>query len=516
MTEANSGNGWANFQMTPSLLCETLGPKLYRNKAACLYEIWRNASEASMADSAEWDPTKAQVEIWLIYNHPLAPKCWALVIKDNGCGFTDPRIKEFCQIGPRKTVGKRRVVRHGGGSQNRIGKFALFGLNKHTRDGAEDEGFYILTRTSSAGSVSMVEITPRKVVENTAVPREIGPDATELERYKNLKGSFSLIVVPNSVFTTVDEVRETLKWRLPRKQNLAIKTFVNGELLVAPPLANIKIEAGPIEAHLGRPKVAHRGEGIWLCDAKSGLRCALASKLDVPYPFGRPDIIGDIFVDITPGLLAHQDTARGSLDDRFLNDEDGSHEWANICTILETKIAPEARKILGDDDVIDPDNPHHKILYEFADMFRSCWGEARASGGDLTEPDPNKPKPPPKPPNPPPPPPPPGPPGPPPPPGPGKGRIRGIGIKIGSEEYYFQVIPSLDPLIYAEIGVKGRAICINPKYAVSLSIKAADAEHKLERILDAVARYHSPSDTEAAHKQATQLRDELERSKGRK
>jgi len=498
------------FRTSPLFYVDTMARKLYRNKVNCLRELWRNGALACMLDGVVWDPTNAQVEIWLVYNHPLAPKCWALIIKDCGSGFTVPRVKQYLEIGPQEVDTKHRPACHCGGSQNRIGKFAGLGLNKRCRDRKSmTEGFYILTRTSSSGPVTMVEITPQVIADQNPKPVYINPDATELASYKNIKGSFTIIVIPNAVFTSADEIRETLKWCLPRKKNLAIKTFVDGVLLEAPPLANIKIDAGPFEAHLGRPKVTQaKSTGIWLCDAASGLRCALASGLVgyLPYPLARPDLEGDIFI---PGLLARQDTSRTTLDDAYLNDEDETHEWEKICAVLEAKIAPEARKLLGDDDVVDPANPANKTLYYLTDWMRDCWGEVETHGGDLTEPDPNKPKPkpkskpgqiplPPKPPG---------------PPGTSNGRVRGIGRKIGDEDYYFQVMSTQDPMLYAEVGIKGKVIFINPSYAIVLNHAKMDMEHKLECILGAVARYRFPNSAEDAYRYAAQLRQEMESCK---
>lgn len=501
-----SGKKWG-FKVHPELVAGTLSSKLYRDKGASLAEPVRNGWCACMSDPSNWDATSAHVEVWLVYNHPLAPKKYALVIMDRGSGFTEPRIKEFCDIGGTPSAGK-----HGGASQNGIGRFALFALNQRVAEKDYDEGFTIMTRTSSSGPVTMVEITPNKISRNEVEDHTIGPDASELWRYSNIVGSFTVIVVPNAVFSDESEIREVLKWRIPRIPG--VKVYVNGKLLEPPPLGNIKIAAGAIVAHLSRPKVANVDEGIWLTDAKSGLRCAKASDLgsSIPYPLGRHDLTGDIMI---PGLLKHQNTSRSCLNDRFLR----SKAWSDLFDILNLKIVPEAQKMLGEDDVISDADPTHRILYEFADLFRAAWGPSTVQGGDiLTGQNPARPPRPPKRPvtpgvNP--------PPGNHQPPGGvpghggnggngGSGRPRAIGIKIGPDEFYFQTYPSGDKLVFAEVGMKGKAICINPNYSLSPTNKFAEREHKLGRVFDAVARWRFPNETAAAHRLSTQFREELE------
>ena len=495
------------FSIHPELLSGTLSDKMYSDKGACLAEPVRNGWCACMPDPSNWDATNAYVEVWLVYNHPLAPKKYTLVIMDRGSGFTEPRIKEFCEMG-RKSTGK-----HGGASQNGIGRFALFALNQRAVDKVYDEGFTILTRTSSRGPVTMAEITSNKIFRNEVVGRAIGPDASELWRYKDIEGSFTVIVVPNSVFSDENEIREALKWRIPRVPGA--KLYVNGKLMEPPPLGNIKIAAGPIVAHLSKPKVTTFDDGIWLTDLHSGLRCAPAFKLGnyVPYPLGRHDVHGDIMI---PDLLNHQDTTRSTLSDRFLR----SKAWSNIFDILSLKVVPEAQKMLGEDDVINNSDPSHRMLYEFADLFRAAWGSSTIQGGDILTTPPTRPPRTTRIPRPPTPPGTPGPSGPPTPPGTpgpaGNGRPRAIGIKIGQDEFYFQIYPSADKLVYAEVGMKGRAICINPNYSLAPNNKHAEREHKLSRVFDAVARWRLPNTTADAHRLATQLREELENAIAKK
>ena len=479
------------FQMSAQFVADMLGADLYRDTGACLWELVRNGACACMPDSRKWSPEKVRVEVSLDDRHPLAavPGTKTLVVVDHGCGFTKPNLEAFFMIGP-----EGDGTNHRGAAQKRIGKFAAFALNRAVAERNYGSGFYILSRTSSTGDVLFLEVTPDSVSKNQTSSRYLSADSAELGGYRNVQGSFTALVVPNVVFETTEQVRNALRWYLPRKQNHAISVTVGRQKLAAPELCTTTGWFGEIEAFLGRRKAQDGEGGIWLADAVTSLRCAHAPAMGVhlPYPLGRPDLEGDIFI---PGLLENQGTDRSGLRPQFLR----SKAWKErIFPVLQLKVAPLATQLLGEDDVFQDTSLHDRAIREIAELFNDRWGKDsvppphgsrphRPPSGSGARPSG---------------------------PGPDDGteksdRPRGILISIGGTTYRVRKALNLDPFIYAELNDRTAEIFVNEKYRALPNTNQAMREHVTMQFLGIVACSALRWDTKEAQKRQAELRAEL-------
>lgn len=505
-TESSKSRGkkWS-ITHTPRFYVEQLGRELYADKSACFWEGVKNAANAHMSNG-KWEPEKTRIEIALVKNHPLAQRSTALVLMDAGRGFTEDSIKYFCQIGP----DVHDKSSHGGTSEKRMGKLAMFALNGQTLSDY-DTGFWLMTRTSSTGPVTLLEITPNHFANDTLEEKIIGPDATELGAYRNFRGSFSIFVIPNSVFHDDRELRHGLMWKIPRLHNKALNIKINGKPLEAPPLSSKMREAGTITAYLDKLKEAEVGNeersGIWLTDADTGIRCAYAPAMQgvkggLPYPLGWPGLTGDIMI---PGLASQQRTDRQGLKPSFIRES--NRVWRDILDRLRLHISPFAQQLLGNQDLMRDSDPQVQILHDLAEEFASVFGpgdiasedviagtEVEETPGKPTK-DKDKPKGPPIHPR---------DPGPGGDPGKGRGRRRTRGFKIGGKDYYFAVLPQPDQEIFAEISRNSNAICINPNYGIKRKTASAQREHMLLKICETVAHHHE-RDLDAARRLMTRF-----------
>lgn len=480
------------FRVGEHFVAKILAGDMYEDVGACLWELVRNGLCACMGETG-WSPEKTHVAVALVANHPLANGTVALEVMDAGSGFTEANLRRFSTIGPDDTGA---TGRHGGAAQKQIGRFATYGLSTRVRSGEiMQDGFFILTRTASTGRVSKYFIPAAVQTGKPLLPEFILEHSPELGAYRHHVGPFAIILVPHAVFKSEAEIREALRWRLPRKADRAVKVYVGGKLLHAPPLEDKVItcegEDG-VEAYLQHAREGEEG-GIWLCDRQTALRCAYAPSLGLklPYPLGRPDLIGDIFVS---NLLGSQMTNRAGLSAEYLK----SAAWQTAHRTLSFRVAPFAQSLLGDEDVFSDREEQTRMVRGIADLFGKCWGPSTlrgpgvfgggGGGGDKGRPprSPKKDS---------------GPPGPPP--------NRGIAVRIGDEEYYLVRYPSLDPVIYAEVTVDGKSIGLNPKYSIQPP-KATREEHFLDRILAAVGVHKHPHDAKGALHLAAELRKQVE------
>ncbi|MBP9864175.1 hypothetical protein KBC54_01845 [Patescibacteria group bacterium] len=487
--------GQFHFHMAPGFVAHTLATDLYQDIGACLYEILRNGWTACMP-SNRWTPSSVHVEISLIDHHPLCPTGRSLVIMDHGQGFTDENVRRFCMIGEEDQ--DALSARHHGASQKRTGKFAAFGMNDAIQKNRNyASGFYIMSRTSETGRVMKVHITPSNVASGQAMPVFINPDASELGEYARYKGKFTIILIQETSFAHLDEIRDALRWYLPRKQDRAIKVLVGGKPLIAPKLSpHSKLEEG-IEAYLERVHLKDSsGGGIRLVDAETGLMCANASKLGsyLPYPLARPDLIGDIFI---PGLLQHQTTDRSGIKQSHLR----SKFWREkVDPALQLRIAPFALQLLGEEAVFQAEDRFDRTIRSLAKLFETHWGEP----DQITNHRPPRP------------------PGQRPPSGPSTGsrppnggpkdpdeteevKHHGIRIKVDGKTYLLRKMVSMDPYERAQLQETTQTIFLNPNYRAFPGSDGALMEHEMIKVLEAIACNAFRFDTRQAGIYASKL-----------
>lgn len=473
----------------------TMGPlstDLYRDPGQCVYEIMRNGMVACMrGDDDSWDPSRIHIHAEIVARHPLTGTD-ALVCMDAGSGFTPGDVKRFCTVGT--MVDEVDATRHGGAAQKRIGRLACLALMRECR---ADSAFYLLTRTSQDGPLTLVEVSPRLLEEGELRPREIPPDATELGRYRNYRGRLSVFIIPTPVIRTNEELREEVAWYLPRKAELCGEITIGGKLFVPPPLASTVHIQPPdvaLEAHLEHIAHGTRG-GIWLADRTTGLRVGFCPTLTahLPYPLGRTDLAGDILL---PGLLAQQDTSRGGLRGSFMGRPDRpTKEWKRIATLLLAHVAQPARGLLDDADVVDGSSIGRLIVNDIADLLRRTFGEpddiptsmngiicgpgGRRGGGGGGGGSGGRPS--------------------------GPRKPRTIRVKIGDESWAVEVTTDAQDL-FAVADPDSRILKVNVAYNVFPSHKAARIEHTLLGLFGAVGSAKHPHDTAASQRFVVDLR----------
>lgn len=484
---------WA-LRITAGMLMENLANKMYESLGACLWEIVRNGVVACMPNDS-WKPKVGRVEILLVRNHPMNPKGMTLVVLDHGSGFTQPKIKLFCDIGQSLVDLATGSGSHGGAAQKRIGRWAALALNRGCAEDRNPEtGFYVFTRTASAGPVRQVSMIPSEIERNQGLQHvEIDPSSTELGPQRNIKGSFTAVVIPNPVFNTAEEICEALRWFLPRKPDLMFDLQVDGKPMTPPPLAGkvvlVQDQVGGVEVYVDKVEHPEAGTGgIWFADAETGLRVAHAPRLlqHLPSVLCRSDLTGDIFI---PGLLGHQDTSRSTLTPRFLR----TPTWKKHVLYLSGQVVPRVNALLGEAETFGQ-SPIDRMARSIAERAAAIYGkpddvtgplwpkEGKPSDDDDTDEG--------------------GgggarPPGPPRAPrGPRKSRV--LPIRIGEKTYVLSRM-QLSKLLLADVSpVNPSVIHLNSAdYEAMPKGSAAQQEHFLLMLLTAVGRAEHPDDPRA-------------------
>lgn len=485
------------------LFTEVLGSGMYGDDPGrALAEPWRNGAQACMVNDDDWDPSRIVVDIAYHKHHPLTAGP-ALTVTDRGRGFTEADIRRFCQVG-----GDGAAARHGGAGQKGIGRFAVLALRRNHDNGSQ--GFSICTRTAAKGLVSLLTMTPDLLGERHVRNERIESDATELGPLQNTAGKFSCIVIPDPVLRSHNEIADAVGFRLPRKQELCGQTTIGGKLFTPPPLESAfmhPITGTGIEVFLGHVTHDVQHGGIWLADATTGLRVAYAPNLSVylPYPLGRHDLTGDIFV---PDLLGHQDTSRGGLRKQFLQ----SAKWRKVVDLLRAEVVPGARGLLEDADVVGGSPLGDLIAGEIRELFAQTWGLPEGTppnleGLTVLGPQPPKPGGSPHGPR-----------------GPGGGGGGGgkpppkpvlVGLKIGDQTYWIGNTKD-DPLRFAVVrDPTQHIILVNRDYGVLPKSREARSEHSMLQLLGVIGETQYPRESDLAMRFATERRRELLEAKKR-
>lgn len=361
-----------NISLTARHMLEALANKLYRDFGACILELVRNSVVAYTGED-HWNPKLATVEINLYKNHPLSQGVTAIEVFDRGCGIPMARLEK---IGP----GLNDQGSSHGASQNRAGRFAALALNEKSAKGDVNSGFYILTRTTKNGPVKMVSMIPAMLERGDPTITDIDSDSIELGPRRGTKGSFTSVVIPNSVFATEAEIRDALSWKIPRNPDLMFKLLIGGKELTPPKLATdvtLQSESGDIKVFIGR--CPDGDGGIWFTDAQTGFRVAYAPSFHpklLPEPLWRRDLEGDIFV---PGLLKSQDLSRSGLSTKFFK----SKQWEKVYMYLIGQVASKARNILGNETVFNKGTAANQAVLDFVDLCNQAYGPPSNGDGPI-------------------------------------------------------------------------------------------------------------------------------------
>lgn len=494
------------MKVTAFHMVDGLATGLYESVAQRLMELVRNGLVASMTSPSKWEPKQARIEISLVSNHPLASKATALVVLDHGRGLTDPDLERYFQwLGT--PLSQLRLSNgnglHHGASQKGMGRLAGLALNENClNDDAMvkvKHGYYLLTRTSKTGDVRFVPVIPERVEVEGGFNfnRFISPTATELGPLKNIDGSFTAIVIPTPVFKNHNEIYDEIKWFLPRERDKMFQLLIGGKAVQPPPLEeeiNISSVNGEYRARLGVTKDGN--DGVWLCDADTGLRVASCQKMGsklLPDPLWFPDLTGDIFA---PNLLRHQNTARSTLAKEFTRAS--NQGWRHLTMFLIREVAPTAKKLI-ERDVIS--GKAADTLNELVDLFHDRFGEPdtvrrpKPSSPHEDHPTvrPNRPRPTPK----------------------DDSdeekerRRRYVSIKVRDETFHLYRGQTLHHHVFAQVSSNDQStIFVNVRggYQALPDQKSARQEHCLMQVLSAIGRSKFPSDPHLATMYANEVR----------
>ncbi|HPF95021.1 MAG TPA: hypothetical protein PLR08_00525 [bacterium] len=498
--------GGMTLKTNPRLLTEHLGRSLYEDTSLLVWEIVRNGLVACMPDPHKWAPKSTNVETRVMTGHPLCRAERALIVLDYGCGFTKNNIQRFYELGS----GSNNAGNNAGASQKRLGRLALFPLSASYRDDVFDAPIFLFTRTTPTGNVTMVTLSAASLCEGKVEEKTIKPNASELGPFVGIKGTFSMFVIPNTVVESNEELYDALKWRVPRDASKSVNLTVNNQKVTPPALAKHAFNAGNgITAYLDRNLDAGSIEsGIWLCDAETGLRCSLATKLNpafLPYPLNSPLLKGDIMI---PGILQQQDTSRGNLNSSYLR----SKAWTKIIDQLRLHLVSYASKILGDADEFKSRDPINKCIQEMVQAFTNAFGAPIYQFGEGDEPfgatnnqptgsTNNNPTP--------------RPPRGDKPSGPRsptteKPKRRGYAVHIGDHDYLIVMTPrpsDKDVFGVLSVGEDVRRLQFNPDYELLKKLKGpSQREHMFLRFIELIAEHEYPDHALKRQKHASQLR----------
>jgi hypothetical protein len=367
------------FVLTADLILRNIVLDLYGGPARCLMEIVRNAVCAYML-KGKWKPKSAFVEIFLIDDHPVAPGSLSLVVLDHGSGITSANVKLYKKIGRAIEDNQRS---HAGAADKRMGRFAAFGYNKRSMKYDIETGFYVFTRTEDSGPVTMISMIPKDFeIHKGAIVERIPGDSPKLGPQKGIKGSFTAVVTPHSFFEDYNQIREAVKWLIPRKKDLMFRFEIGGRAIQPPPLfdeVSVIQDKGPIEAWISRIEDPSDPDGgIWLADAETGFRVASARAIGqkyLPQPLWRSDAVGDIFL---PRVLLFQDSSRSGVSNHYLE----SDEWMSHNAYLMGQVCPKVSALYGDEEAFGRDSAS-KSLLGLVKEFEDAWGRPEdVAGGD--------------------------------------------------------------------------------------------------------------------------------------
>lgn len=376
---------------TAALYTDLLSTGMYQ-PAAALWELIKNGWDAivRLRSILKQAQHHGQVELHLVNNHPLSPGHPALIILDNGTGLDERSLERFL------TVGNPDGTTDGMTAQKRVGRIAAFALIQERYRGS---GFRVLSSTSSKGHVIMLDVNPEELANGRIEVTDMSRDDTRLHGFSP-KGSFTMIVIPFLLpaLSSPDKLREALEWYVPRYSGPnGFDLVIDGQVVTPPPLSHdlvihwmaktgeVKVYAGKEAARLQHPveaMVLQPGDiygffarddskspaGLRLCDAKTLTLMARAKNMSdkVPFPFGRPELTGDLFIH---GLVLNQNTDRSGLAPAFLNSE----AWSAVVRVLLDNFSRPLIKLIGDEGVYRTD-PLGRAMREALDGFHRVWG----------------------------------------------------------------------------------------------------------------------------------------------
>ena len=395
-----------------TIVRDTLSRHLYDEPRAALYEVVRDGCNACMPDDDTWIPARVRVDVLLheFKVHPKFPYMRCLIVADQGHGYREEDYARTESIGRKKGD---RVSLQGGSSEKGIGKVAPFVLNELILNADDDKslagephaGYHVYTKRADQTGVthwflpcemeSGDEVVLRRLTLAECT-KELGLGDTVLKEYFS-RPSFTIKVIPNSIYKTADEVARALRYYLPRQKDKRLDIRLNGRPLEPFPLSKEAVPVptknyGTIVAHLealdlDKPDQRERA-GIMLVDGQTGFPCARLRDVAQYFHFRMADdeLGGIIGWD---GLLAQQNTNRRGLKSKYLK----SPAWKVIVDSIRLRIEPYALDLVNEQDRYnDPKDPLVVTLKEVIEQFHGCWGTPPTDKNGEQDPKPRPPK----------------------------------------------------------------------------------------------------------------------------
>ncbi|MBU1131685.1 ATP-binding protein [Patescibacteria group bacterium] len=355
------------------------------------HELIKNGHDSGSRKASYTDESgyEINVEIFLLTN-PGGRK--TLVFLDNGEGLTDASLSRFCRIG--RMTGDLKVS-FGIYDQKRTGRLAALSLLKKVGN-----GFSVLSATNSQGMVRHIHVDPKSLSEGNLHSKWIPRDDSNMLGLRP-SGTFTMLVL-SDVSTSaekLEKIAKDLRWFLPRRQTATpFHLFMNEKEVVPPSLPDeLIVTDEAVVGHFRKVDFdssegnSKTDRGIWLCDATTNTRVVycpdIASR--VPFPLGRSEICGDLFV---PGLIGNQNASRTGFSPVFLN----SAEWRRIFERIYKNFFQPLKELLGDEGILKNDTVG-KATRAVASEMNRVWGKPTTSisppsGIDQNPPNPRTPK----------------------------------------------------------------------------------------------------------------------------
>ena len=379
---------------TAALYTDLLSTGMYPPPAA-LWELVKNGWDAikRLRDMLGSEDYEGRLQLRLVYNHPMSPRRYSLVIIDNGTGLDPTSLERFV------TIGNRGEATTGITDQKRVGRIAAFAL---IDEKYRDKGFRVMSSTSSSGEVMLLDVTPEELAQNELTLSFISRDDTSLYGLCP-SGSFTMIVIPYVVssVSTSEKIERALEMYIPRySAPNGFHLFIEDKEIEPPALEQdlvihwsnktgaLKVYTGPSALAVQDPTNLGLGEGdIYGYFAKDGSRSPKGVRINdattltlvaqaknmsahVPFPLGRPELTGDLFIH---GLMHNQNTDRAGLSPKFL----ASEEWRQVVDILLDHFSKPLGRLIGDEGVVRTD-PMGKAMSQVLDGMRLVFGSPDA------------------------------------------------------------------------------------------------------------------------------------------
>lgn len=349
------------FATAPRLVTHGLARNLYPTWLAAMMELVFNGIDSATRRGVE---PEIVVQFMAANEHPLSKVGPAVMVLDNGTGFTTEVVDAYNQLGQSVSLGRTDI--HG---KHGVGKVAPFAL------GEDVDHFYILTRTQKDDAVWKYRINASEIFGGGFEPEEVTQPSRLQLPPTNVIPTFGAILVPNIEPQDADDIRAQLTHLLPLRP---LKVFVDFKQVEARRFAAqttaetppIKMFGGVVKMQFARAEVSTANDTVELFDTNGRPIAELmsaATRQQLHPVFRDPRLIGMVFV---PGLEQHSASHRAGLGASFWKSAKGK----KLLEVVNAFGAPKARDVLGPEDEGVSSNPIQRSLSSVAEALTTCFG----------------------------------------------------------------------------------------------------------------------------------------------